>query len=45
MNIKNVIITCVVVVLYLSLCSWRFARLEEADTGYNQSLVINVTNK
>lgn len=42
MNLKGAIITCVVVVLYLSLCSWRFEKLEETEGESNQTLVINV---
>lgn len=42
MNIKGAIITCVIVVLYLSLCSWRFERLDEAEKINNNTLVINV---
>lgn len=42
MNIKGAIITCVIVVLYLSLCSWRFARLDEAEGVNADTLVINV---
>ena len=44
MNIKSAIITCVVVVLYLSLCSWRFQRLDEAEAKINDTLVINVNH-
>ena len=42
MNIKGAIITCVVVVLYLSLCSWRFERLDEVEGDHGNNLVINV---
>ncbi len=42
MNIKGAIITCVVVVLYLSLCSWRFERLDEVEITKPNVLVINV---
>lgn len=42
MNIKGIIITCVVVVLYLSLCTWRFERLDEAEAEKTDVLVINV---
>lgn len=42
MKIKSVIITCIVVVLYLSICSWRFEKLDEAENENSDTLVINV---
>ena len=42
MNMKGAIITCVVVVLYLSICSWRFQKLDEIEGENSQTLVINV---
>ncbi|MFA5409109.1 MAG: hypothetical protein WC343_10115 [Bacilli bacterium] len=42
MNIKGVIITCVAVVLYLSLCTWRFERLANNQGETTDDLVINV---
>lgn len=42
MNIKGAIITCLVVVLYLSLCSWRFERLDEAEGVNQNNFVLNV---
>lgn len=42
MNIKGAVITCVIVVLYLSLCSWRFEELEKIENGNDGKLVLNV---
>jgi hypothetical protein len=42
MNIKGVIITCLVVVLYLSLCSWRVERLDDAGKEHYDTLIVNV---
>jgi hypothetical protein len=42
MKLKGVIITCIVVVLYLSLCSWRFERLDEVEGADDKTLVVNV---
>jgi hypothetical protein len=41
MKLKGAIITCVVVVLYLSLCSWRFEELDKMEGKDNDVLVIN----
>jgi hypothetical protein len=42
MKLKGVVITCIVVVLYLSLCSWRFERLDEVEGVNDKTLVVNV---
>lgn len=42
MNFKGVLVTCTVVILYLSLCSWRFQRLDESQAVSDKTLVINV---
>lgn len=42
MNIKGVLITCVVVIAYLFLCSWRFERLNEVEEIVDRQLVANV---
>lgn len=42
MTIKGAAITCIIVVMYLLLCSWRFERLDEAEESTNETLVINV---
>lgn len=42
MNFKRAIITCLVVVLYLSLCNLRFERLNEVENASNDTLVVNV---
>jgi len=39
---KGAVITCMVVVLYLSFCSWRFQQLEKSEGENSQTLVINV---
>lgn len=44
MNIKRAVITCIVVVLYLSFCSWRFQKLDEDQAKINDTLVINVNH-
>lgn len=41
MNLKGAIITCLVVVLYLSFCSWRFESLDDKDTKNDYQLIIN----
>lgn len=42
MNIKSAIITCLVVVLYLSICSWRVERLDEEQGEHQNNFVLNV---
>lgn len=42
MNIKGALVTCIVVILYLALCSWRFEILNKSETESDNTLVINV---
>jgi hypothetical protein len=42
MKLKGVIITSIVVVLYLSLCSWRFESLDKVEGVNDKMLVVNV---
>lgn len=41
MNIKGAIVTCIVVILYLALCSWRFEILNKGEVENDNTLVIN----
>lgn len=42
MNLKGAILTCVIVVVYLTVCSWRFEVLNERDEVADNQLAINV---
>jgi|BioPla2DNA2_1021312.scaffolds.fasta_scaffold07868_7 hypothetical protein len=42
MKVKGVFVTCLVVVMYLFLCSWRFERLDEVEEINDNQLVVNV---